>query len=266
MDREILGVKALRANAGGLSNDPELFLQRAPRRMHTTRRQAGLGLLALSAAWPALVAGAEDIEDIQNVFISPAGRPFRAKPGAPYPVVEWFAKADSDKNGKLTKDEFVGDAAAFFKILDANGDGFLSPHEIAFYEQRICPEVIGLQVIVSRRGGTSAARLWLAADQMPSMGGGGGESDEVPVTPPNQKPPDDAAILGASPFSFFNEPEPVTAADFNFTGVVSKANFLKLAGIHFATLDTAGVGFLTLAGLPETPTQKRIDHARKRRR
>ncbi len=223
--------------------------------MRRNRRQVGLGLISLAAAAIASRAGAEDIEDLPNVFISPCGEPFRAKPGAPYPVVDWFRKADTDKDGKLSHDEFVADAAAFFKRLDLNSDGFLSPYEVAVYEHRVCPEVLGLQVDISWWEGEPAARLWLV------QGMPGGEEVAPPIPEAAPKPPDDAATLGAAPYGFFNEPEPVTAADLNFTGIISKANFLKLAGVHFTTLDAAGIGYLTLDGLPKTPVQIRIGHA-----
>ncbi|MEI9891976.1 MAG: EF-hand domain-containing protein, partial [Caulobacteraceae bacterium] len=49
-----------------------------------------------------------------SLFVSPAGEPFRAGPGEPYPVAVWFRLADADGDGKLTRDEFVADAARFF--------------------------------------------------------------------------------------------------------------------------------------------------------
>ncbi|MHB8527939.1 MAG: EF-hand domain-containing protein [Caulobacteraceae bacterium] len=230
--------------------------------MPTTRRRAALGLLVLVGGAPAFRVEAEDIQDIPNVFISPCGQPFRAKPGAPYPVADWFKRADRDGDGKLTRDEFVGDAAAFFKTLDLNGDGFLSPREVTIYENRICPEILGVRVLLSIRTPLATARLWLAQYDRPGPVDPGG--DQAPPTPKTKAP--DESTQGASPYSFFDEPEPVMAADLNFTGVISKTNFLKLADIHFKTLDRAEKGYLTLSGLPETPIQKRIDKAHRPRR
>ena len=188
----------------------------------------------------------------------------RARVGRPYPVVDWFAKADTNKDGKLSRDEFTADAAAFFKRLDLNSDGFLSPYEVAVYERRICPEVLGYTVTTSWLD--AAPRLWLVQD-LPGMPGHGSQDVGPEIPPPSAaKPPDDAATLGAAPYSFFNEPEPVTSADFDFRGVISKANFLKLAGIHFSTLDPSGIGYLTLAALPQTPVQIRISHAKRPKR
>ena len=93
------------------------------------------------------------------------------------------------------------------------------------------------------------------------LGGGGGE----PSTPRKFDGIDESKT-GASPFGFFDSPEPVTAADLNFNGRITKANFLRLANVHFDTLDPKGVGYLTLAGLPKTPVQLVLERQRARKR
>jgi hypothetical protein len=200
-----------------------------------------------------------------NVFISPCGRPFRAKPGEPYPVDAWFKMADANSDGKLDHAEFVADALAFFKLLDRNGDGVLSPTEVAYYEQRIAPEVLGMRVEGTHGDfAWPRPRLWKiqAGDTERSIIPGGDNAEEVF---PHAKPYD-ASGKGASPYGFFDQPEPVTAADLNFSGLISKANFSKMADIHFASLDNAGRGYLTLDTLPMTPVQRRLTHGRSKRR
>jgi EF hand len=263
--------------------------------MPFTRRQfarsLAFGSAALSLGPPGLLRAQDDQDrDIfasgetpANVFISPCGRPFRAKAGQPYPVGAWFKLADANGDGKLDQAEFVADAMAFFKLLDRDGDGVLSPMEVAFYEQRIAPEVLGMRV-----EGTSGdfvwprPRLWKVQAGGSPMGGGGGDSvpgrgndtekgaivpggEETEDAFPHAKPYD-ASGKGASPYGFFDEPEPVTAADLNFTGLILKANFLKMANIHFASLDKAGQGYLTLDTLPMTPVQRRLTRGRAKRR
>jgi hypothetical protein len=219
-----------------------------------------------------------------NVFYSPCGRPYRAKAGAPYPIAEWFKMADADADGRIEHAEFLADAMAFFKVLDRNGDGVISPQEVAFYEQRIAPEVLGMRVVgTSYRAIEDEPKLWLVQG-IPGGLGPGGEGSFRPggATGPNmsvdpgtidpgpnesqRSRPYDASGKGASPYGFFDEPEPVTAADIDFRGLISRANFAKLADVHFTTLDRAGVGYLTLTTLPKTPVQRRLErtmHARR---
>jgi len=79
---------------------------------------------------------------LPNTFISPEGKPYRAPPGQPYPVVTWFASADTDHDGKLTLTEFRKDAEAFFTELDANHDGIIDGFELQAYEQKVAPEIL----------------------------------------------------------------------------------------------------------------------------
>lgn len=228
----------------------------------------GFGVAGSGQAW----AQGDDVDGL-NVFISPHGQPFRAPNGAPYPIGTWFKQADANGDGKIDHAEFLADAAAFFKILDRNGDGILSAQEVAYYERHICPEIIGLTFTVgalaprqSRVPARGDARLWLAQfrpdgmDQVPSR------QVESTVEPPTRPMPlaGDEANLGASPFSLFNEPEPVATADLDFNGKITKANFLRLADMHFTALDPDGAGYLLLKRLPKTTAQKRIEHPHRR--
>ncbi len=216
------------------------------------------------------------LPDPGNVFISPCGRAFRARVGEPYPVADWFRMADIDGDGKLDKAEFMADAVAFFKILDRNADGVISPEEVSFYEQRLAPEVLGMKVEV-HGGVLTPMRPPLMTVQMGGMGGGGlggmggmtsvdpGGGGDTSSDSSSKSRPYDASGAGASPYSFFDEPEPVTAADIHYRGVITRADFVRLAEIHFTALDRAGAGYLTLANLPRTPVQKRLDlHGRRR--
>ncbi|HEY5071879.1 MAG TPA: EF-hand domain-containing protein [Caulobacteraceae bacterium] len=238
--------------------------------MNMTRRQSLAWMSLFVATAPLLsravaaAAGDDDEDSIPNVFISPCGQPFRAKVGQPYPVAAWFKQADTNGDGKLDRNEFVADAAAFFKILDLNHDGFLSPPEVASYERRIAPEILGRRVSVSRRSPLferDGARLWLAQIDRPGEIDPGGNLPNAPHKPKGL----DESSQGASPYSLFDEPEPVMAADLDFTGIIRQSNFLKLADAHFTTLDRAEQGFLTLAGLPMTPIQARTAKRSKRR-
>ncbi len=246
--------------------------------MTHSRRQFVSTIAAATAAAGLGAAGAaraQDDDDIAsvNVFISPCGQPFRAPRGAPYPVVDWFKATDKNGDGKIDHAEFLADAAAFFKILDRNHDGILDTYDVAIYERRIAPEILGFTFKVSplspagrKLPGHEGARLWRAQMMGPQTGAAPGQMGlDHDSPPPEVKPlPLDESKLGASPFSFFDEPEPVATADMNFNGKITLANFLRLADMHFTALDHDGVGYLTQAKLPKTQVQKLLEHQRRR--
>jgi hypothetical protein len=241
--------------------------------MSWTRRRSALAMILASGALPLLGASpllagprkrpSDDYDDergIPNMFISPCGEPFRAATGAPYPVVEWFRQANKKGDGKLDHAEFVADADAFFKRLDINGDGALSPYEIRVYEKTMVPEILGGTVTVGQIAG---ARLWLAQYGGP---GGGPHAGAQPIDPsgdkeltPSKPKGLDESGAGASPYGFFQEPEPIMTADFNVNGMILRDNFLKVADMHFTALDEAQNGYLTLTTLPKTTVEKLLE-------
>ena len=62
-------------------------------------------------------------------FISPMGEPFHTD-GATLPEAMWFAQADANHDGKLTRAEFTADAGRFFRALDVNHDNVIGQEEI----------------------------------------------------------------------------------------------------------------------------------------
>jgi hypothetical protein len=238
--------------------------------MSAIRRRSALALilsagafwLPAASAWAARRDDDDEERGIPNLFISPCGEPFRAAEGAPYPVADWFRRANKKGDGKLDHEEFVADADAFFRRLDINGDGALSPYEVRRYERTMVPEILGGTVTVGQNAG---ARLWLAqyGSQSP-LGGRYNEpidpSGDKEITPPKPKGLDESGA-GASPYGFFQEPEPIMTADFNVNGLILKDNFLKVADMHFTALDEAQKGYLTLAALPKTEVEKLLERS-----
>jgi len=223
--------------------------------MLVSRRGLGLGAAALAMVGAG--AARADNVDWANVFISPCGQPFRAKMGAPYPVVDWFKQVDKAGDGKITRTEFVADFEAFFKVLDRNGDGVIDSYEVAIYEHNVAPEILGFNVTVGDLRGMKAhdgARLWLAQIATPD----GGYEAPNEATRPVDEPP-----TGAAPYTFIDTPEPITAADTDFSGIIRKANFLALGDRRFTALDSAGLGYLTLDKLPKTYVQKKLDRQKR---
>jgi hypothetical protein len=223
--------------------------------MTVSRRTFGWSLAA-ALAMAALPTVAREPGDWPNVFISPMGQPFRAKMGAPYPVADWFKAADKDGDGKLDHAEFMADAVAFFELLDVNHDGVLSSYEVALYEHNVAPEILGFNIAVSDLRGPrrlpdhDGGQLWLAQMSSPQVG----------LEQPNEATaPIDNVPEGAAPFGLLETPEPLAAADVEFNGVITKANFLKVADRRFTKLDSNQDGFLVLAKLPKTYVQKKLE-------
>ncbi len=228
----------------------------------------GVGLAACASedGPPGGGHGAHAREDEpEMLFISPMGEPFRAKPPAPYPVDAWFKQANKSGDGKLTLDEFQADAERFFHVLDVNKDGVIDHREIYYYEHKIVPEMIGLAY--SARLYDRRPRLWRA--QFGGGGGGIGGLGGPPVTGGGSasQAPDggrlgdkDAPLVGAAAFGLLADPEPVQGSDIRISGTITLNDFRTRAQQRFEILDFDHVGYLTLAGLPETEAQKNVPH------
>ena len=200
---------------------------------------------------------------LPNVFISPAGKPFRAPPGQPYPVAAWFAEADADHEGRPTREELRADTLAFFHRLDTNHDGVIDGFEVADYEQAT-PEILphigrlhageGLDQSLDFGDDRNTSRP--RGERRPS-----GLAPARPSRSDNTEPTQGAAL-----FSLINEPEPVAAADTQFDGRITASAFAAAADRRFDLLETNQKGYLTLAELPKTPVQAAIEKALKARR
>ena len=207
--------------------------------------------LAVALCVLALAACASDPEDApkgprSTLFISPAGEPFHAGPGQPYPVGQWFAQADADHDGKLTRDEFRTDFTRFFNMLDQDHNGILDGAETQRYEQEIAPEV--LPRLAQVRGGYPGER-------------GGPGNRQLAETPPTRG---GQAYDGAPAYSLLNVSEPVVSADDSFDGKITLEAFLRAADRRFALLDKNKNGYLTLDTLPRTPEQIAVEGRRRR--
>ena len=166
----------------------------------------------------------------QQLFISPAGEPFRAMAPAPYPVVAWFAAADLNHDTDLSRDEFVADAERFFTRLDVDKDGIVDGFEVSTYETRIAPEIL----LGSTFQGSEAPRGGGPGRPKGRMGGG---------------------MRGAAPYALLAEPQPVMGADADFNRRISRAEAVKAARSRFILLDTDADQLLRVESLPRTPVQ-----------
>lgn len=163
----------------------------------------------------------------RRTFVSPMGEPWHATDAAPDPERAWFAAVDADHDGALTPAEFQADAARVFALLDRRHDGEIDPDDIDHYENTVAPEV---------RSG----------DGGPGIIARSAESGEGAAKAPAY----DAGKLGAARYSYFDLPEPVTAADRNFNRGIDPREFADAADKRFAALDTKHDGRLTWDELP----------------
>jgi hypothetical protein len=197
-----------------------------------------------------------------NIFFSPAGKPFRAARGELYVSAVWFAAADANGDGRLTRDEFLKDAEVFFHQLDSDHDGIVDGFELTTYEKVIAPEILqgfrperespGAGAPSDSGGGRGGGRHGGGGGGGRHGGsggrggeGGGGAAPSIADTKPQ----------GAAWFSYLDVPEPVAAADRELNNRITLKEFLATADERFKLLDVAGRGYLVLDELPKTPVQ-----------
>jgi hypothetical protein len=201
-----------------------------------------------------------------SLFISPCGRPYRAAPGDPYPVAVWFSQTDRDHDGFIERGELRADAAAFFAILDTNHDGVIDIDEVDAYEHVLVPEILRGRAAPEAM---ADARLFLAQMGGGGAGGGGGHGGHHRgASKPAGQTPDavQSEMVGAAPYDLLAEPEPVTAADTEFNGRITLAEFLAAADRRFDILDVKQTGKIAFDDLPKTAVQTRFGGERHRRR
>jgi hypothetical protein len=182
-----------------------------------------------------------------QVFISPAGEPFRVLRTAPYPVADWFRRADADHDGALTRDEFVADSMAFFARLDTDHDGVVDGFEVNDYENKVAPEIL--------------TRM-MRGDERPGEGYGGGgrrRSKGKPLFGKGAPEAYGAQRSGAGLYGLINEVEPVSGQDRDFNRRIDKDEATFAARDRFAILDEDKDGRLTLETLPKTPIQATLE-------
>lgn len=194
------------------------------------------------------------------LFIAPSGEPFRGVAGTPYPVVAWFARADADHDGKLTRGEFRKDAMSYFPTLDQNGDGIVDAREITRYEEELVPEVrVGF-------GGGQGYRMPMQPSYQDGEAGGGRAEGFAPI----EKAARELRKLpelprGAGRYALINSPQPVVSVDTDLNRRITPLEMSAAADRRFTLLDPDAVGYLTLATLPKTPIQQRGEATFKRK-
>jgi len=180
---------------------------------------AALLLSVLAGAAAARVPRVHPCRVREQVFLSPAGAPFRSGPDAPAPVAAWFSKADGDGDGRLTLAEWQADGARFFATVDGDGSGEIILDELARYERVVAPEIS------------------IYDDYAPSR---------------SRRPPVYGSPIGGARYALTNVPNPIAAADLDMNRGTMRAELLAATARAFATI-AKGRGALALADLPATP-------------
>jgi len=191
------------------------------------------------------------------LFISPMGEPYRGAAGGFAPNEVWFDSADTDKDGALSADEMLADAARFFAVLDLRKDGEIDPEDIERYETVLAPEIRtgsmgggagpggrGRGRGPGDHGGPGGGRR--GGPGGPDGGGGPGGMDG----PRGGGDRSAGGKQGAARFGYLDYPEPVTVADRNLNRGVDPNEFAKAASARFAMLDTNHDGRLEKRELP----------------
>jgi len=200
------------------------------------------------------------------MFISPFGEPFMAEPGQPWPTADWFLGADRDLDGAVVFEEFAADGRRWFETLDENRSGTLEPAELAAYEARLRllargPEARGApgrEGPRRGRGGGARPAPMALAEPPPQAGPPPG-----PRGPRGGRGARGGSYGPVAEAGFFNLPQPVKAADVNVDQRVTGAEWAAATERWFLALDTDRDGRLTLAGLPRTPLQARVEARRR---
>ncbi len=144
--------------------------------------------------------------------VSPNGEPLVGASGASgtpscaAALPQWFAAADRDHDGSLDEAEFIADAARWFAVMDANGDGVVTPDELTQLRLKLMPPVIAPE---------STQRERAEERRRERLGWFGG--------PPRRSPND--------------LPDPVMSADANLDNRVTWEEFQAQAARIFARLD-----------------------------
>lgn len=200
-----------------------------------------LFLISASVAAPVLAARPPKIpgdapycapQGARPVFLSPMGEPFRVAAGQPYPSATWVAAADSDGDGHVSRAEFVADASRFFKAIDLDHDGRITPEEVIAYERDVAPEI----ALYGPRQRDYVERAGKARAGESGYGG----------------------AMGAGRYSWLNIPQPVSSGDTDFNRVVDETEYTQAASRRFDTL-AQGAGMLSLGAMPRTPLQIAIE-------
>jgi hypothetical protein len=174
-----------------------------------------------------------------SLFVSPMGEPFHANASGARGVDLWFAEADTNYDTRISHDEFIANANAFFTQVDANQDGALTSLEDTAFWQRTAPEMIGGPARGEPIGNTLAPPERRRAEGHQVV-----RDDDLDIQGPHRGGHGEP-LTGAQPYGLLNDAEPIMSCDANFDRRVTLAEFDACAERRFAELDANHDGFFT---------------------
>lgn len=187
------------------------------------------------------------------LFVNPMGQPFRANPESRRaPILLWLAHADTDHDERISRDEFVVEAMAFFaNDLDANHDQSVIPLESTEFRRVHAQETLNMdtapvEVAASprRRRESSTGIRGVRPEVRNQVGAQNGITQHAPAPNGERRPPSrrlrqDQIMLGA-------EVEPVMSCDRDFSRRIDAAEFQACAERRFVALDINRDGYFEL--------------------
>ena len=213
-------------------------------------------LAALAVSMFALMtsaASAQDSADFgpwhRTLFISPMGEPFRATEPGQHGIDLWFAGADADHDGKMSRDEYMADATRFFSRLDANQDDSATSAESTALLERYAPEALG---VIDNRPPIRDQPLGPQNDRHHRR-----DPDDPEIAEGGAHPSGPGQALGgisrptvtrqgAGRFGLLDVIEPVMTCDTDFNRRITRDEFSACAARRFALIDANHDGFFTL--------------------
>lgn len=186
-------------------------------------------ILAAGLALAPLAAAAQQ-EQREALFIAPMGQPFRGETTAAA-MQAWFAAADTDQDGRLSRDEFVAQGMLLHPIMDRNQDGLVTAIEAGNLFRATAPEMYA--PLPPLRG---------AQARMPR--------DPGRMTQPRERVSRDDRARGAARFGLLGDIEPVMSCDADMSRWVSAGEFQTCAERRFQLLDANGDGFFEISESP----------------
>jgi hypothetical protein len=175
-----------------------------------------------------------------SLFVSPMGEPFRANAAGARGIDLWFTEADANYDTRISHDEFIANANAFFAQVDANQDGVLTSLEDTVYWRRTAPEVVDGPAGGEPIGNTNGPPEQHSRQEGHPVT----RNDDVNVSGPHRGHPREPA-QGAQAYGLLGDAEPILSCDSNFDRRVTLDEFDACAERRFAQLDANHDGFFT---------------------